>query len=210
MKQCERCNREHDGQYGSGRFCSVFCSHARAQTIDTRRKTSLSLKGRPSTRARWTPEILERWKKSISTGWNTKYNNTVFDALGWDNKRRRIIEEQANKCKSCNLSHWKTVVLTFEINHIDGNSKNDVRENLEALCPNCHCTTDTWRGRNKAASNGTVIVSDEILIEQLKTKNIRQALLAVGLAPKGNNYIRAKHLISTFDAERSTWYRTEE
>jgi len=27
MKICEYCNKEHDGTYASGRFCSVYCAH---------------------------------------------------------------------------------------------------------------------------------------------------------------------------------------
>lgn len=34
MKTCERCNKKHDGKYGSGRFCSSLCSHTRLQNID--------------------------------------------------------------------------------------------------------------------------------------------------------------------------------
>ena len=26
MKNCENCKNEHDGSYGSGRFCSIKCS----------------------------------------------------------------------------------------------------------------------------------------------------------------------------------------
>ena len=26
--KCEKCNKEHDGSYGSGRFCSSECSHS--------------------------------------------------------------------------------------------------------------------------------------------------------------------------------------
>lgn len=35
--------------------------------------------------------------------------------------------------------------LTFEIHHKDGNRKNNKRENVELLCPNCHSLTKYWR-----------------------------------------------------------------
>jgi len=64
---------------------------------------------------------------------------------------------------------------------------------LRLLCPNCHSQTDTWRGRN--INKGDKKVSDEDLINALKEcANIRQALIKVGLAAKGANYIRAKKL----------------
>jgi hypothetical protein len=35
---CERCNKEHDGSFGSGRFCSRACANARARSEETKRK----------------------------------------------------------------------------------------------------------------------------------------------------------------------------
>lgn len=32
--KCERCNSEHDGSYGSGRFCSVQCANSRGKRSD--------------------------------------------------------------------------------------------------------------------------------------------------------------------------------
>ena len=66
---------------------------------------------------------------------------------------------------------------------------------------NCHSTTDTWRGKNKPYQNRLIagkVVQDEVLLDSLRSHtNVRQALLAVGLAAKGNNYNRTKHLLST-------------
>lgn len=48
-------------------------------------------------------------------------------------------------------------------------------------CPNCHSQTSTWRGRNKTK----VQVTDSDLKTALEnSKNIRQALILVGLSPK--------------------------
>jgi hypothetical protein len=56
--------------------------------------------------------------------------------------------------------------------------------------------THTWRGRNKNKGKSGKRVSDEEMIDALKTTtSIRQALLKVGLAAKGGNYFRAKRLI---------------
>ena len=94
--------------------------------------------------------------------------------------------------------------ITLELDHKDGNNENNARENLEALCPNCHSTTETWRGRNKPYRNGISKVSDEDLIQCIKTTtSLRQALLKAGLAAKGGNYRRVKELserIKTQDA----------
>lgn len=36
--KCERCGKEHDGTFGSGRFCCLACSKARKLTEETRNK----------------------------------------------------------------------------------------------------------------------------------------------------------------------------
>lgn len=41
--KCEKCGKEHDGSYGSGRFCSVICAKSRIQTNEIREKKSLKL-----------------------------------------------------------------------------------------------------------------------------------------------------------------------
>lgn len=41
---CERCGKEHDGSFGSGRFCSRSCANARTRTEESRKKTSESIR----------------------------------------------------------------------------------------------------------------------------------------------------------------------
>ena len=44
MSICERCGCEHDGSYGSGRFCSRSCANKRVHNSETRLKISNSIK----------------------------------------------------------------------------------------------------------------------------------------------------------------------
>ena len=54
------------------------------------------------------------------------------------------------ECSCCKISEWQGQALTLQIDHIDGNNKNNLVENLRYLCPNCHTQTDTWGVKNAA------------------------------------------------------------
>ncbi len=50
----------------------------------------------------------------------------------------------SHSCKECGVSKiWNSKPLVLEVDHIDGNWKNDRLENLRFLCPNCHSQQKT-------------------------------------------------------------------
>lgn len=73
--------------------------------------------------------------------------NSDFSIKSKDHKRLQILKEQKYACLHCGLSKWLDNDIKLELDHIDGNNKNNSRENLRLLCPNCHSFTDTWRKR---------------------------------------------------------------
>jgi len=108
--------------------------------------------------------------------------------------RKALTEERGYKCQQCGISEWNNQPLCLEIDHIDGNNQNNVLVNLRFLCLNCHSQTSTFRARNIAKK---ALVSDEQLRDALvSTPNIRQALIKLGLTPKGENYKRAYVLLN--------------
>ena len=190
MKICPKCNTQHEKP---GIFCSRSCANSRTWTPEINAARSSKLSGKPSTRVL---SDKDKWRESIKQAWLDKYNATSFDDLGSENRRRRVFEEQNYCCNKCGISEWQGFKISLELEHKDGDTTNNSRENLEGLCPNCHSITDTWRGRNKPARNGVNEVTDEFLLQCLtETDNIRQGLLKAGLAAKGNNYVRAKKLL---------------
>ena len=123
-----------------------------------------------------------------------KILETNFENLSFNSLRFRILYEQNNKCNRCGLNEWLGEELILELEHIDGNNRNNDRTNLEMICPNCHSLTKTWRGRNKRERKNRV--PDKNLLKSLLNNewNMRQALLDVGLSPKGGNYKRCHKL----------------
>ena len=196
---CEKCNKEHDGSFGSGRFCSKSCAFSRVFSVETLKlkseKNKLWIKNNPIEHIKYCERQREHGlisHKNHSAKIRAIYDAKPWGELGKDAKRRRVLDEQKHHCNCCGLSEWRGQAIKLELEHKDGNHMNDVRENLEALCPNCHSLTDTWRGKNKDNRGN---VSDEVLIEALKaTETIRQALIFVGLSPRGGNYVRANRL----------------
>jgi 5-methylcytosine-specific restriction endonuclease McrA len=118
---------------------------------------------------------------------NSTYSNEMV--------KQRIVKDDLLKynCAKCGLDTWQGETIVLDLDHINGNNKDNRLENLRYLCPNCHSQTDTYKGRNK--NPGKLKVSDtELLAAYTKCGNIRRALLEVGLAAKGGNYERMKRL----------------
>ncbi|MEU8589802.1 HNH endonuclease [Streptomyces sp. NPDC048664] len=65
-------------------------------------------------------------------------------------KRAMTAHGVTENCALCGLpALWQGLPLPLEVDHLDGDWRNNRLENLRLLCPNCHATTDTYRGRNK-------------------------------------------------------------
>ena len=104
---------------------------------------------------------------------------------------RELLKLRPRQCECCKLTEWLNEPIKLEVHHIDGDNTNNVLENLQLLCPNCHSYTESWCKTKPKAQ-----VADEQLIEALKSsQSIHQALLKVGLSTAGVNYDRAKLLI---------------
>jgi hypothetical protein len=63
--------------------------------------------------------------------------------------KKRLIREGIleNKCSCCGIEKWQGKEISLQLDHINGDSSDHVRENLRLLCPNCHSQTDTWCGK---------------------------------------------------------------
>ncbi|MFE6814955.1 HNH endonuclease [Streptomyces sp. NPDC057677] len=110
----------------------------KAYGIDTSHFRHPSRRGMP--RERRTPEAL----LVQQTGPGTR--RVPRERIAWAMTESGVPQ----RCALCgNQAVWPGQPLPLEIDHIDGDWRNNRIENLRFLCPNCHSTTDGYRGRAK-------------------------------------------------------------
>jgi Zn finger protein HypA/HybF involved in hydrogenase expression len=135
-----------------------------------------------------------------SKGKSITPNETIFSKNSYYSNelvKQRIVKDNLldYKCSKCSIEYWQGETIVLDLDHINGDNRDNRLENLRYLCPNCHSQTPTYKGRNK--NTGKKKVSDkELLTAYERCGTIRQALIEVGLAAKGGNYERLKKLIA--------------
>ena len=68
--------------------------------------------------------------------------------------KKRLLKEKIfeAKCFNCDSSEWLDEPIPLELDHINGNNKDNRLTNLRLLCPNCHALTPTYRSKNRVKS----------------------------------------------------------
>jgi len=175
--ECEnvKCNKEHDGSFGSGRFCSVSCSNSRKHSNKTKSKISKTLGGTGIVKEKLEnclncnkkltkqykycskqcqkdfqyKEYIKKWKNEEVDG--SKSNGMAVSGY----VRRYLFEKYEGKCSKCGWGIPNPFInkVFLEVDHINGDSTNNKKENLDLLCPNCHSLTPTYCVLNKGNGN---------------------------------------------------------
>ncbi len=70
---------------------------------------------------------------------------------------RWVREKEGLKCWDCgwDTPHPVSGEPPVQVDHIDGDARNNRPENLRLLCPNCHSLTETWGNRGGRTSSRT-------------------------------------------------------
>jgi len=148
QKLCPRCLSDHTKP---GIYCSRACANSRQFSAETNERKRIAAK------RVWDSLSSEQKAKSVDLLRlkSDKYVKICVDKLmvsDWNSlspytKRYRLILEQRGACNKCGITHWNGEPITLEYEHKDGDRTNNLRSNVEGLCPNCHSQTLTWRGK---------------------------------------------------------------
>jgi hypothetical protein len=207
-KKCKRCDNLFTQQKGLINYCSMTCRNTRHHSNETKAKIKNSLvkfhtvntgsytNGNKKTN----PDYWNKISKTRIANYNRQLLAEPFINLKYERLRKRVFLEQNNKCKHCGINEWNNKPIILELDHIDGDNSNNIRNNLVGICPNCHSQTDTWRGRNKKNRVPYKVSDEQILNALIKHNwNMRQSLLEIGLSAKGGNYKRCHRLKREFN-----------
>lgn len=87
--------------------------------------------------------FIKKWKEGETSGMRGEYQLSMHI-------KTYLLEKYNNQCARCGWGETNqyTGKIPLEIEHIDGNYKNNKEENLIVLCPNCHSLTSTYKGAN--------------------------------------------------------------
>lgn len=86
---------------------------------------------------------IDEWKNGIQSGLKGEYQIS-------NHIKTYLFNKYNNKCARCSWGEKNiyTNKIPLEVEHMDGNYKNNNEENLILLCPNCHSLTATYKEAN--------------------------------------------------------------
>ncbi|HBY10431.1 hypothetical protein A2473_00790 [candidate division WWE3 bacterium RIFOXYC2_FULL_42_13] len=95
------------------------------------------------------------WNKGTKLGSKPRiplYKILVKDSSYQSHKLKKRLFQQGLKSMVCEECGWHTQTcdgrVPVELDHINGDSKDNRFENLRILCPNCHSLKESHRGKN--------------------------------------------------------------
>ncbi len=92
-----------------------------------------------------------QYTKYIDDWLNGEVNGGTAAGLVSLHIKRYLREKYNNACQDCGWSkvnpHTNRVPL--EVEHVDGDHKNNKINNLKLICPNCHALTGTYKALNR-------------------------------------------------------------
>lgn len=132
--KCEYCGKEHDGSYGSGRFCDNKCARGfstKSKREEINKKVSIKLGGGLTKQERLQRKIADR---------HASYLRETEAKSIMDLSRRTVIKIVKRMELACSYCGWFVKGVVGDVHHIVAkrNGGTDDMSNLSYICPNCH------------------------------------------------------------------------
>ena len=111
--KCERCGKEHDGSFGSGRFCSKSCANARIMSTETKNKIGSAI-AKPKKHCKLCNSII---KKNNKTGYCAYCLRTSKECSEIRSNLGKIASHSVKNHKKKNKEYYDNFIPS--INKID-------------------------------------------------------------------------------------------
>ena len=203
MIKCERCDIQHEGKFGSGRFCSISCANSKRQLkgiTKTKNYKGLS-EEQISEKKRLRSEICRK-AALVKAKLNREEKERRLSTCEWEEllsseRKERVLREQKYCCAICSIGmKWNNKPLSFDLDHINGDRQDNSRDNLRCLCPNCHSQTPTYKSKN---AKGKRYSDAEVIIALKNSDSVYSALNSLGMNLHGGNYTRVRKIVKQYD-----------
>ena len=163
-RYCLYCGKEITNTDYRNKFCNHSCAASYNNLGVSRNKKERATDTCLNCRRQLT--VNEKLFCSVKCSCDFKYNEYIKKWLSGEESgsvskggfsarvKRFLFETYNNSCQMCgwNKTNPSTHKVPLQIHHIDGDEKNNSRENLQLLCPNCHSLTDTFGALNTVKS----------------------------------------------------------
>lgn len=128
------------------------------------------------------------FRHSSKVGYNvTRTNEEVFSKnseVSQSTVKKRFMAKVKYECAICSVGSWNNAPLSLQLDHVDGDNKNNLMSNLRLLCPNCHSQTENFGSKNKtfklhkkANINDKVIFTSQT-VKKERVKKVRATFVS--------------------------------
>lgn len=147
--KCSLCQKDLEYEDRHKKFCTHNCSASFSN--EKRKKIIPCLMCQKATKSKkkyCSAKCQQNYMKEQDL---VKFLNQEDINLGHSRIRNLLIYKYGAKCMVCNWDKKNpaTGKCPIELEHIDGNAKNNSLDNVKLLCPNCHSLTATYKALNK-------------------------------------------------------------
>lgn len=91
--------------------------------------------------------------KGLYCGWNCSAADRIKVKFALDTTWSKgmgihLKKLRGEQCEECGITEHNGKIITFQIDHINGDRRDNRHENLKIMCPNCHSQTLTFGIKN--------------------------------------------------------------